>query len=70
MKELLTGNAAIARRAYEYGVTLATGYPGTPVQKFWEACQVIKKYTANGHLMKRWLWKLVSAPPWQEPGHW
>lgn len=30
MKELLTGNAAIARGAYEYGVTLAAGYPGTP----------------------------------------
>ncbi|WP_027364424.1 indolepyruvate ferredoxin oxidoreductase subunit alpha [Desulfotruncus alcoholivorax] len=30
MKELLSGNAAIARGAYEYGVTLAAGYPGTP----------------------------------------
>lgn len=30
MKELLTGNAAIARGAYEAGVTLAAGYPGTP----------------------------------------
>lgn len=30
MKELYTGNAAIARGAYEAGVTLAAGYPGTP----------------------------------------
>ncbi|MFZ5644833.1 MAG: indolepyruvate ferredoxin oxidoreductase subunit alpha [Bacillota bacterium] len=30
MKVMLTGNAAIARGAYEYGVTLAAGYPGTP----------------------------------------
>ncbi|WP_041285813.1 indolepyruvate ferredoxin oxidoreductase subunit alpha [Desulfoscipio gibsoniae] len=30
MKELLSGNAAIARGAYEFGVTLAAGYPGTP----------------------------------------
>ncbi|HZK18283.1 MAG TPA: indolepyruvate ferredoxin oxidoreductase subunit alpha [Clostridia bacterium] len=30
MAELLTGNAAIARGAYESGVTVAAGYPGTP----------------------------------------
>ncbi len=30
MKELLSGNAAIARGAYESGVVLAAGYPGTP----------------------------------------
>jgi indolepyruvate ferredoxin oxidoreductase alpha subunit len=30
LKELLSGNAAIARGAYEFGVTLAAGYPGTP----------------------------------------
>ncbi len=30
MKELLSGNDAIARGAYEAGVTLAAGYPGTP----------------------------------------
>lgn len=30
MKKLLTGNEAIARGAYEAGVTLASAYPGTP----------------------------------------
>ena len=30
MKELMTGNAAIARGAYESGVAVASGYPGTP----------------------------------------
>ncbi len=30
MRELLTGNAAIARGAFESGVTVAAGYPGTP----------------------------------------
>jgi indolepyruvate ferredoxin oxidoreductase alpha subunit len=30
MKELMSGNEAIARGAYEYGVTFASGYPGTP----------------------------------------
>lgn len=30
MTQLLSGNQAIARGAYEAGVTVATGYPGTP----------------------------------------
>lgn len=30
MKMLLSGNEAIARGAYEHGVQVATGYPGTP----------------------------------------
>ncbi len=30
MKELMSGNEAIARGAYEYGVRLASAYPGTP----------------------------------------
>ncbi len=30
MKRLLTGNEAVARGAYEAGVTLASAYPGTP----------------------------------------
>ncbi|ACV61008.1 indolepyruvate ferredoxin oxidoreductase, alpha subunit [Desulfofarcimen acetoxidans DSM 771] len=30
MKDLLSGNAAIARGAYEAGVKLGVGYPGTP----------------------------------------
>lgn len=30
MKELLSGNEAIARGAYEHGVRLASAYPGTP----------------------------------------
>jgi len=30
MKVILSGNEAIARGAYEAGVTVATAYPGTP----------------------------------------
>jgi len=30
MKELMTGNEAIARGAYEFGVSVAAAYPGTP----------------------------------------
>ncbi len=37
MIELLSGNEAIARGAYECGVTVATGYPGTPSTEILEA---------------------------------
>jgi indolepyruvate ferredoxin oxidoreductase alpha subunit len=30
MKKIMSGNEAIARGAYEYGATFASGYPGTP----------------------------------------
>jgi indolepyruvate ferredoxin oxidoreductase alpha subunit len=36
MKVLLSGNEAIARGAYEYGVQIATGYPGTPSSEILE----------------------------------
>jgi len=36
MKVLLSGNEAIARGAYEYGVKVATGYPGTPSSEIME----------------------------------
>lgn len=37
MSELLSGNQAIARGAYEAGVTVATGYPGTPSTEILES---------------------------------
>ncbi|MBL7183026.1 MAG: indolepyruvate ferredoxin oxidoreductase subunit alpha [Anaerolineae bacterium] len=36
MKVILSGNEAIARGAYEYGVKVATGYPGTPSSEILE----------------------------------
>ncbi|MCP4544008.1 MAG: indolepyruvate ferredoxin oxidoreductase subunit alpha [Chloroflexi bacterium] len=36
MKVLLSGNEAIARGAYEHGVQVATGYPGTPSSEILE----------------------------------
>ena len=30
MKKLMLGNAAVARGAYEAGVTVVASYPGTP----------------------------------------
>lgn len=37
MKRLYSGNEAIARAAYESGVTVAAGYPGTPSTEILEA---------------------------------
>ena len=42
MKELLSGNEAVARGAYEAGVRLAAGYPGTPSTEILET--VAEKY--------------------------
>ncbi len=37
MKKLLSGNEAIARGAYEAGITVTAGYPGTPSTEILEA---------------------------------
>ncbi len=42
MKELLSGNEAIARGAYEAGVWVAAGYPGTPSSEIIET--IMEKY--------------------------
>jgi indolepyruvate ferredoxin oxidoreductase alpha subunit len=42
LSELLSGNEAIARGAYEAGVTVATGYPGTPSTEIMEAISTYK----------------------------
>ena len=46
MKELMSGNQAIARGAWEAGVTLAAGYPGTPST---EILENIVKYKDDLH---------------------
>jgi indolepyruvate ferredoxin oxidoreductase alpha subunit len=46
-RELLSGNQAIARGAWEAGVTVATGYPGTPSTEILEAAA---RYGKDMHL--------------------
>lgn len=41
MKQIMTGNEALARGAYEAGIKVATGYPGTPSS---EILENISKY--------------------------
>lgn len=43
MKELLTGNEAIARGVYEAGITFAAAYPGTPSTEILENIALYKK---------------------------
>ncbi|HHV72489.1 MAG TPA: indolepyruvate ferredoxin oxidoreductase subunit alpha, partial [Clostridia bacterium] len=46
-KMLLTGNEAIARGAYESGVTVATAYPGTPSTEILETIAKYKEIKAQ-----------------------
>ena len=40
MKELMLGNQAVARGAYEAGVAVATAYPGTPSTEITVYCKI------------------------------
>jgi len=48
MKKLMLGNEAIARGAYEYGVTVATAYPGTP------STEITEYMTAYDNINAEW----------------
>ena len=43
----MNGNEAIARGAYEYGVKVATGYPGTPSSEILENISQYKEIYAE-----------------------
>ncbi len=47
MRELLSGNEAVARGAYEAGVTVASGYPGTPSTEILESIVQYKGIDAS-----------------------
>lgn len=47
MKRLMSGNQAIARGAYEGGVRVATGYPGTPSSEILEHAVEFKQIKAQ-----------------------
>lgn len=42
VQQMMLGNAAIARGAYEAGVKVSAAYPGTQVQKSVKILQLIK----------------------------
>ncbi|MBE5991807.1 MAG: indolepyruvate ferredoxin oxidoreductase subunit alpha [Paenibacillaceae bacterium] len=47
MKKILSGNEAVARGAFEYGITVATGYPGTPSTEITENIIKYKEINAE-----------------------
>jgi len=49
MKVLLTGNEAVARGAFEAGVTYASAYPGTPSTEILENMADYKE-----HMIAEW----------------
>jgi indolepyruvate ferredoxin oxidoreductase alpha subunit len=48
MKELLSGNQAVARGAWEAGVHYATGYPGTP------STEILENITTYDDIVSEW----------------
>jgi indolepyruvate ferredoxin oxidoreductase alpha subunit len=48
LKELLTGNAAIARGAFENGVAVASGYPGTP------STEILENFSSYQGIYAEW----------------
>jgi len=62
MKEILSGNEAIARGAFEAGCLVACAYPGTPSTEILENALSYKEINSSWAPMKRWRWRLPSAP--------
>ena len=48
MKQLMIGNEAIARGAYEAGATVATAYPGTP------STEIVSSFAKYDNVYAQW----------------
>ena len=46
-RQLMTGNEAVARGAYEAGVSFASAYPGTPSTEILENVGTYREITAE-----------------------
>ena len=68
-RELLSGDEAVAAAAFDAGVALGTGYPGTPST---EILETLINWAArrSGRPTRRWPSKWPSARPWPAPGPW
>ena len=68
MKQLMLGNAAVARGLYEAGCCVISSYPGTPSTEITEEAakfdDIYCEWAPNEKVAMRWL----SAPAWQESG--
>jgi len=57
----MSGNEAIALAAYEAGVKVASGYPGTPSTEILENLSTYEGVIPSGRPMKRLAWRWPSA---------
>ena len=48
MRQLMTGDEAIARGVYEAGVSFASAYPGTPSTEFWKILRSMMNFVRMG----------------------
>ena len=64
MKQLMLGNAAVARGLYEAGCCVISSYPGTPSTEITEEAAKFDDIYCEWAPNERWL----SAPAWQESG--
>ncbi len=70
MKQLLTGDEAIAEVHMKQVSILRLLIRGHLRQKFWRVFQIIRKFVLNGHQMKKWHWNLPLVLLSQEGEHW
>ncbi len=68
--EILSGNEAIARGAWEAGVRLASAYPGTPSTEILEAlARLRRRLLPSGRPTRRWPWRWrIGAVDGRRPG--
>ncbi len=64
MKELLSGNEAVARGAWEAGVALGTGYPGTPSSEILETLALLPGAKAQWCANEKVALEVASGAAW------
>ena len=70
MKQLMTGDEAVARGAYEAGVRHASAYPGTPSTEILENLSGYDEIETEWGLMRRWPWNRLLVRQLQGPAAW
>lgn len=69
MKQLMTGNEALARGAWEAGVHFAAAYPGTPSTEIMENISTYPEITSEWSPTKRSPMKRPMARPLPADAH-
>lgn len=68
MKQLMLGNAAVARGLYEAGCCVISSYPGTPSTEITEEAAKFDDIYCEWAPTRKWLWRWPSAPAWLGSG--